>query len=155
MANPDQICASLGCPCRVVGLSPFLLVKLNGAIDYRAHTWIRMNKTAAFAGARDRLIIPARNSTGTSLSQNHKSFNYLPKKNNDNIKGDAEFLVYMVLNLASEGEIRPTQAWKMQNSITRTPISCKSKVQGFNIQTTSTNCSIRSDSFSTIYFPCN
>lgn len=43
----------------------------------------------------------------------------------------------MVLNLASEGEIRPTHAWKMQNSITRTPISCKSKEKGFNIQTTS------------------
>lgn len=86
-----------------------------------------MNKTAAFAGARDRLIIPARNSTGTSLPQKTQKNLFTSQQETYQHKGKTEFLFYMVLNLASEGEIRPTHAWKMQNSITRTPISCKSK----------------------------
>lgn len=34
-------------------------------------------------------------------------------------------LTYIVLNLASDGKIRPMQAWYKQNSVTRNPISCK------------------------------
>lgn len=38
--------------------------------------------------------------------------------------------MYMVLNLAREGKIKPAQAWNKQNSVTRTPISCRTKLHG-------------------------
>jgi len=55
----------------------------------------RKTKIAAFANDSEKLIMPPRSSFGR----------------------------YIVLNLASEGKIKPTHAWKMQNSITNVPIS--------------------------------
>ena len=40
----------------------------------------------------------------------------------------------MVLNLASEGKIRPTHAWNKQNNVNKTPISCILEMNSVNVQ---------------------
>ena len=90
----------------------------------------RKTKIAAFANDSEKLIMPPRSSFGRYLQwcQFCKQ-NVVCGNLNSIVLGPA---THIVLNLASEGKINPTHAWKMQNSITNVPISCsKDKCYGW------------------------
>lgn len=85
-------------------------------------TCSRKTKIPAFASEREKLIMPPRSSFGRYLQWCQVCKQKILDSSLNSIV--LAPVTHIVLNLASEGKIKPTHAWKMQNSITNVPISC-------------------------------
>lgn len=83
----------------------------------------RKTKIAAFASDSEKLIMPPRSSFGRYLQWCQLCKQKVVDSNlNFSILAP---VTHFVLNLASEGKMKPTHAWNMQNSITNVPMSCQ------------------------------